>query len=164
LPSSSGSLSLSRTTVARKDTEFVRQHAARIEAQIAQSDAMTALVESRARLALAMARLSVLPEIAEHEYRIGRREREHEHRLLEIKCLTAEAEAQVILAKARSRLTQFEPPAMPPRPEAEPSQPPQPAALSADEIEELLQALPEIAPETLHTISLLVKGRLKEKG
>lgn len=159
LPSSSGAWLGTRTTILGKDAAFVRAHADFLRARCEQSDAMQQLIQSRLGVAKTMAKLAALGEIVEHEYRLGRRERDHELRLLDIKHETDATNLQILLAEAQSRLDAYAPHGSPP-----PRDTPQDTGLAPDEIEEILQALPEISPETLHTLSLMLKGRLKEKS
>lgn len=158
MPSSSGAWLGKRTTILRKDADFVRVHADYLRARCDQSDAMRELIDSRIGVAKTMAKLAALSEIVEHEYRLGHREREHELHLFDIHHQTEAVTAHIALAEVQARLAAISPhaPALP-----------TPAAgggLSPDEIEEILQVLPEISPETLHTLSLMLKGRLKEKS
>jgi hypothetical protein len=158
LPSSSGKWLGTRTTIMGHDATYVRAHADFLRARGEQSDAMRQLIESRLAVAKVMAKLATLQEIVEHEYGMGRAERQHERHLLGIQHEAEAVNAQIILAEAQARLATFAPYGQPP-----PREPPLPTGLSPDEVEELLHTIPELSPETLHTLSLLLKGRLKEK-
>jgi hypothetical protein len=78
-----------------------------------------------------------------------------------------ELDAQAALVRAKQRLADLQP--TPPEPTPEPvSEPPPvpeppPAGLTPHEVEDVLAALPEISPETLKTISLMLAGLQKEK-
>lgn len=160
LPASSGKRLGSRTKILAHDAIFVRTHADFLRARAEQSDAMRQLIESRIGVARVMAKLATLGEIAEHEVEVGRAERQHERRLLAIKHETEEVAARTILAQAQAQLAEYAPHGdMPSGATAARS-----LGLSPEEVEELLQTIPELSPETLHTLSLLLKGRLKEKN
>jgi hypothetical protein len=172
LPSSSGAFSLSRTSAMRKDTAFVESHTELLKAKRGQTDAMTALIESRVGAALAMAKISALPEIAHHAYQRGRAERtrevndwEHQGRVSALDRQRTEADAKTALLFALQRLADAERGAPEPPPVA-PSleQPPTITGLTPDDVEDVLSHLPEIPPETLETIRRLLAGFLKEKG
>ena len=159
MPSSSGAWLGKRITILRKDADFVRVHADYLRARRDQSDAMRDLIDSRISVAKTMAKLAALSEIVEHEYRLGHREREHELHLLDIQHQTEAVTAHIALAEVQARLA-----AISPHAPALPTPTPAAGGLAPSEIEEILQALPEISPETLHTLSLMLKGRLKEKS
>ena len=159
MPSSSGAWIGTRTTILRKDADFVHVHADYLRARREQSDAMRDLIESRLGVAKTMAKLASLGEIVEHEYRLGHRDREHELHLLDIHHQTEAVTAHIALAEVQARLA-----AISPHAPALPTPTTGAGGLSPSEIEEILQALPEISPETLHTLSLMLKGRLKEKS
>jgi hypothetical protein len=131
-----------------------------LHARAEQSHAMRELIDSRIGLAKTMAKLSALGEIVEHEFRLGCRERNHELRLATINQETETLTAQIALAEVQAKLASLAPHGTPPVATATPGS----NGLTPDEIEELLQALPEISPDTMHTLSLMLKGRLKEKS
>lgn len=170
LPCSSGAWLGSRKRIITKDREFIEAHTEYLKARTTQSNAMTELIESRVTAALTMAKLSALPEIAQHEYDRGRALRQseaiqwtHAARVASLEHERAEINAQVDLLRAKQRLADLEPkPPAPPEPA--PAPPPAPPGLSPSDVEDVLSALPEIAPETLKTISRLLVGLLKEKG
>src|SRR5262245_2028878 len=60
LPSSSGATWGSRLRIAKKDTAYVRQHLDYLNARVAQSNAMTALIESRIGVAVSMSKLAAV--------------------------------------------------------------------------------------------------------
>ena len=161
LPSSSGAWFGNRTQIIQKDADFVRAHADFLRARAEQSHAMRELIDSRIGLAKTMAKLTALGEIVEHEFRLGCRERNHELRLATINQETEALAAQIALAEVQAKLATLAPHGTPPVATATT---PDSYGLTPDEIEELLQALPEISPDTLHTLSLMLKGRLKEKS
>lgn len=150
LPSDSGSWAWSRTQVLHDDTEYVQAHAGFLDARAAQAGALHDLVAARMRIMRLMAELAALPETC-------RRVEEHKLRLLTLKNEVEATEAAIILAEARSRFAQATGGVKPAAPQTNDG------SLTTDEIEELLQSLPEISPETLQTLSLMLKGRLKEK-
>jgi len=164
LPSSSGAWLGTRNTILRKDTAFVELHAAYLNARRAQSDAMTGLVESRIKAALTMAKLTALPEIAEHEYRLGRLDRAHEMRIRSLSAERKESDAEAALLEAKQRVASLIP--EPPKPPAPPPAAPTPAAkgLTPLEVKMVAQRLPEIKRETIETLCMMLSGLLAEKN
>lgn len=150
LPSSSGTWLGSRTHILEKDAHFVRAHADFLDARMTQANSLFELIAARMRLFRLMAELAALPEAC-------RRLEEHKLRMLTLKNEADATEAAIVLAEARSRLAQV----MGGQKQAAPAA--NDGFLGLEEIEELLQTLPEIAPETLQTLSLMLKGRMKEK-
>lgn len=174
LPSSSGAWFGSPTTILKKDTAFVAAHTGYLRARRDQADAMTALIESRAAAALAMASIAALPEIADHACQRGRAERtrerndwQHQARVAALDRERVETDALAALLHSRQRLADLEP--KPPEPPAAPSHvpaappPSSPPGLTPDEVGDVLSNLPDIAPETLQTITRLLSGFLREK-
>lgn len=149
MPDRSGAWLGTREYILRRDAEFVRAHADYLVARGEQADAMHGLISARMRLGRLMAEMAALPEAC-------RRIEEHKLRMLVLRNEAEATEAAIILAEARSRLSQS-------MKGAQASVPTGDGSLSIDEIEELLQALPEISPETMQTLSLMLKGRMKEK-
>lgn len=157
LPSSSGAIWGSRERLLRKDTDFVQQSAKYLQARIAQSDAMTGLVESRLKLATTIARLSALPEIALHEYELGRRERAHELTMRDLAQQTDRTTAEVVLLQTQQALASLSP-QMPPSMAQQSS-----ASLSISDVEKVAQNMPEIKPETIQSLVWALNGMLGEK-
>ena len=158
LPTSSGKVWGSRTTIMQADARFVHAHSEYLQARTEQTQQMRTLVESRIGLALKLAELATLPELVEHEYQRGRRDRLHDTAMQRLTHETAEVNARINLVRAQQHLTSLAPDPTPPS-----APPPQPAGLTPDEVEELIAALPDAPDELRRTISLLLKGRLKEK-
>lgn len=105
----------SETTIARKNTAFVEQHTAYLRARAAQSNAMSALVDSRVALAERLADLhNVLHELQErrdHERWLAdcRRDRErtqarYDHQLLVIRNEAELAKAREAIVRAQRNL------------------------------------------------------------
>lgn len=136
--------------IAHRDADYCEAHARFLRARGAQTDALHDLITARTRVARVMVELAALPEVC-------RREQEHKLRMLTLKNEAEATEAAIILAEARNRFAQ----AAAGKPQV--TAPATDSSLSLDEVEELLQTLPEIAPETLQTLSLMLKGRMKEK-
>lgn len=158
LPASSGSCFGSRSAIMRKDTEFVRQHAEYLQARTSQSNAMRELVDSRLSLATTIAKLSALPEIAEHEYLKGRADRDYEIRMLHLMHQTGIADAEARLMQAQQYLASLRP--EPPRPTTTATA----QGLTPSDVEQIAQQLPELKPETVRTLSLMLAGWLAEKN
>lgn len=150
LPSSSGAWFGARTQILEKDARFIRAHSDVLDAQASRTNTLFELMAARMRLFRLMAELAALPEAC-------RRLEEHRLRMLALKNEAEATEAAIVLAEARSRLSQV----MGGQKQAAPAA--NDGFLGLEEIEELLQTLPEIAPETLQTLSLMLKGRMKEK-
>jgi hypothetical protein len=157
LPASSGKIWGSRTTIMRADARFVQAHSEYLQARTEQTQQMKALLDARIGLALKIAELATLPELVEHEYQRGRRDRLHDNAMQRLTHETAEVNARINLARAQQHLASFEPQPEPP------VSPPDVVGLTPDDVDELLAALPDIADETKKTISYLLHGRLKEK-
>jgi hypothetical protein len=100
LPSSSGAWFGSRRALLLKDGKFVRAHARYLEARVAQSDAMTRLVESRTALARSLAALASIADICRDDYERGRVER----RIAALELQTHEAIAKTRLLEALQKL------------------------------------------------------------
>ncbi len=158
LPSSSGAIWGSRERLLRKDTEFVQQSAKFLQARTAQSDAMTSLVESRLRLATTIAKLSALPEIAIHEYELGRRERAHELAMRDLAQQTERTTAEAVLLQTQQALASLTPQTPPPQ-----TPPPTTASLSVSDVEKVAQNMPELKPETIQSLVWALNGLLGEK-
>ena len=130
LPYSSGAVG-TRRRIMRKDTEYVEQHAAYLQARSNQSNAMRDLVESRVRLAVSLTKLSAIPEICAAEYWKGRRERARDLLVTDLQCQEEELRAKAAVAAAHQALEAYDPPPPPPPspPPPAPSAPQVPAAL-----------------------------------
>jgi hypothetical protein len=157
LPADGGAWFGTRTMVLRKNTTFVRTHGEYLDARAAQARSAQAYVDACHELARSIARLDWLPEILEADYLRGKLDRAHEIEMQRITHATTEAHARVALLEALQSAERFLPAAQPAS--APPSQP----GLSPDEVEEIIASLPEASDELRRTISLLLKGRLKEK-
>jgi hypothetical protein len=173
LQSSSGAFPWTRTYVARKDAEFLETDTRRILAQKAQTEAFTGLVESRMTAALVMAKIQALPELAHHQYDRGRSERQaekskwqHAARVVALEHEREQTNALADLVRAQQRLAELQP-APPPPPAPAPPAPP-PAApmkgLTTAEVQMIAQRLPELKPETVETLCMMLSGLLAEKN
>lgn len=156
LPADGGAWFGTRTMVLRKNATFVRTHADYLDARAAQARSAQAYVDACHELARSIARLDWLPEILEADYLRGKLERAHEIEMQRIAYATAEAHARVALLEALQAADRF-------LPAQHASAPPSQPGLSPDEVEEIIASLPEASDELRRTISLLLKGRLKEK-
>jgi hypothetical protein len=158
LPTSSGKVWGSRTSLMEADTRFVRAHSQYLEARTEQTNQMKLLVDARIGLALKISELAILPELAQHEYERGRCDRAHDVAMQRLTHETAEVNARINLLRAQQHLASLEP-----QPEPAPQPAFTPGGLTPDEVEEIIASLPEASDELRRTISLLLKGRLKEK-
>ena len=157
LPSSSGAIFGTSKMLLRKDTEFVQQSAAYLQARTAQSDAMTGLVESRLKLATTIAKLSALPEMAIYEYELGRRERAHELTMRDLAQQTERTTAEAVLLQTQQVLASLTPPATPPQSQQSAT------SLSVADVEKVAQNMPELKPETIQSLLWALNGLLGEK-
>lgn len=161
LPADGGAWFGTRTTVLKKNANFVREHAAYLDARAVQARSAQTYVDACHELARSIARLDWLPEVLEADYLRGKLERAHEIEMARIAHATAEAQARINLARADHYLASLRD-GPEPTPSSQASTQ-QPAALTPDEVEEIIASLPEASDELRRTISLLLKGRLKEK-
>jgi hypothetical protein len=154
LPATGGAWIGFPATLLKKDANFVRTHADYLDARATQARSAQACVDARIELARSIARLDWLPEILEADYVRGKLDRAYSIELQRIAHQTSEAQARAGLAAARQLLASYEP---------QPAETPIPSGLSTDEVEDIIASLPEASDELRRTISLLLKGRLKEK-
>lgn len=160
LPSSSGKWLGSPSRLLEADLRYVEIHAAFLRARGDQATAMRELLSAREQLALAVARLQSLSLICEHEFIKGKMERASELALLALKQETAEVQARAELVAARHLLAAYEP--QPPEPPPAPPSP-APAGLDPREVEAVLQRFPDIKPESIEPIIMVLRGILAEK-
>lgn len=158
LPTSSGKVWGSRTSIMRADADFVRAHSNYLSARVEQTSQMRSLVDVRISLALKIAELAILPELARHEYDKGRRDRSHDVAMQQLTHQTAEVNARIDLLQAHQHLQSLGPEAPSPTPAASAS-----AGLTPDEVDELLSNFPDLTAETRHLVALALKGRFNEK-
>jgi hypothetical protein len=157
-PTSSGAWLGSRTTIARKDTDFTKADEALLRAKAGQTDAMCRLMEARIAAELVYSRLMQLPELKTHAHLLGRAQREHESAMFALNSETERALAQIRLEEARQILARTQPVKNQQSPAPVPS-----AGLSPSEIEQVLAQVPEINNELRQTLLWALKGRMQEK-
>lgn len=150
LPSSSGAWLGTRTYILEKDAAFVRAHADYLGARAVQAGALFDLIAARMRVARLMAELAALPEIS-------RREQEHKLRMLSLKNEAEATEAAIVLAEARSRLSQ----AMDGVQQAAPADI---GTLSIDDVESILAQFPEFDADNIGKITMLLRALMREKS
>ncbi|MFN0217369.1 MAG: hypothetical protein ACKVP4_01000 [Hyphomicrobium sp.] len=172
LPSSSGKIWGSATTIMRADAAYVQHHTEFLQARVAQSSAMKDLVESRVALATVIAKLQTIDEIIAHEYRRGHADRQsevaewaHTARLATLRHERDELDAVATLIRSRQRLAELDPkpPQPPPLPEQSPVPPPPAAGLTPADVERVAQNMPELQPDSIRTLLLALNGLLAEK-
>jgi hypothetical protein len=163
LPSSSGAVWGTTTRILRKDAEFIRQHADVLAAKTTQAQNFKALVTERIAVALKLAELATLPELIEHEWQKGVRDREHVLTMQQIAHQTLETQAMVGLADAQRQLAQYHPAPEPPTPAAAPAAA-APRGLTPADIKAAAQRLPELQPESIETLCIILSGLLAEKN
>lgn len=160
LPSSSGAWFGTKSRIMRKDGEFIRQHADLLAAKTTQATQMRALIDARIDLALKYAELASLPDLIDHQYAKGHRERAHELRMMDIAHQTAETAAKTELAAALVRLAQFMP-----GPSGSATAPPAAGAgLTPNEVRKAAEMMPEMKPEAIETLMVMLSGMLAEKS
>jgi hypothetical protein len=169
LPVSSGKVWGSRTAIMEADARFVRAHGDYLQARTEQTQQMKMLVDARIGLALKIAELGVLPELAKHEYEKGRRDRAHDVAMQELTHQTTEVNARINLVRAQESLGDHMA-ALEPTP-AEPIPPPSPvaargltAAQAVAAVNEIAMHLPEMTPEAREHLVLLLSGYFSEKS
>ena len=144
----------------------VAAHADYLRARADQADACVALIKKRRELLLEIASLQDLPEEIAHRRELGRLNRLNELRLIQLQHELAQTDARIAVAGAQLRLVQLLPvpvPVVPPAP-APPAPPPPPAGLTPADVRKVLQAMPEIRPEAIETLVLMLSGVLAEKN
>lgn len=165
MPASSGSAWPWDSPIAtlKKDRAYVDEHADFLRSRAAQASAMTQLVDRRYELALAIARLGALQEIADHEYRMGRADRDHARKMQALTHASVELHREMELLAARQQYERLNTP--PPPPQSPPaSPPPPPPGLAVEDVELVAAAMPELAEGgTLETLIRALRGRLMEK-
>lgn len=153
LPTSSGAWLGSRTRIARKDAEYVRQHEALIRSDGSRTDALRELIDKRIELGKALTRWADRDHIFQTEFMRGRADREFSLRL---QSLTHETELEwqrAKLAEAQRHHLSFYPdppsasaPALPAPPPTQPSGPSE--AEIREEAERRVAALhPDVSPD-----------------
>jgi hypothetical protein len=158
MPSSGGSWFGTRTRLNYKDERYVRSHTAVILAKSTQTDVMRQLIDNRVALALSISKLAAIAEVCAAEYLKGRRQRAADLLLHDLSCQEAELHAKAAVAVARKHLNTIAPLDASSDRDAD-----APAALTPDEVDEILAELPEIPEEARHTVSLLLNARVSEK-
>lgn len=146
----------------RADRRFVDAHTELLRSQSAQALAACELVDNRHALAIAVSKLSTLPEICDHEYQRGRLERISEITQLRLKLQTEEVQAQARLLAAQLDLAALTQTAAPTS--STPTAPQHAPGLAPDEVDEVLSNFPELTPDMRRTILLTLSGRLNEKS
>jgi hypothetical protein len=160
LPADGGAWWGTPTTIQKKNAQFVRAHADYLDARATQARSAQAYIDGCYELARSIARLDWLPEVLEDDYLRGKLDRAHAIEMARIGHATAEAQARLQLLEALEREQRFQ---APPQQQPTAFAPMQSPGLSPDEVEEIIASLPEASEEMRRTISLLLKGRLKEK-
>ena len=128
-----------------------------------QALACVELLSAREKLLLQVARLRSLPEMATHQEEKGRLDRLNELRLIKLQHELDETNARIALAIATTQLASYTPqPPEPPQPPAPPPSPP-PTGLDPREVEAVLQRFPDIKPESIEPIIMMLRGVLAEK-
>lgn len=161
LPTSSGKVWGTRTTIMQADARFVRAHSDYLQARTEQTQQMKALVDARIGLALKIAELATLPELVEHEYQRGRRDRAHDTAMQRLTHEMAEVNARINLVRAQEHLASLSPD---PAPSPPSSQSTTPKGLTPAEVELALQRLPELKRETIETLLMMLSGMVAEKN
>ena len=161
LPSTSGEFSFTPTRALAKDTAYSIQHAAKLRAMADQAAAFRELVEKRDALALAISDLHSLPDRCAHRFEMGRLSRHHERHLLVLQHEQEIIDAKVRNASAQVQLAQYLPMPEPPRALAPQ---PAPAGLTPADVQKAAQMMPELKPESIATLVLMLGGLLAEKN
>jgi len=149
-----------QVSVYQRNTRAVAASADYMRARADQAAACMELVLKREELALAIARLAWLPERCAHEYEKGRLSRLSELRILKLQHERDEIDAQIAVAAAKLQLAQYQP-----QPETPSAPPPAPApmGLTPADVQKAAQMMPELKPESIETLLLMLGGLLAEK-
>ena len=147
------------TRRARKRTDYVREFTALLDARAGQARSAAAYVDACHELARSMARLDWLPEVLEADYMRGKLQRAHEIEMDRIAHATTEAQARIGLWEAvraaegfNSALTLNN------------AQPSSAKGLTTTEVEMMAQRLPDMKPEMIDTLVMMLSGLLAEKN
>jgi hypothetical protein len=157
----SGAFALTDTRKRKKDAEYTRADADLFDARREQTNAMSGLIDARIALALKLSELAILPELLDHHYHTGRRDREHEAAIQRMTHETAETNALIELTRAQQHLVSLQPAKDLPELPAPATQ--LANGLSVDDVEQVLQQFPELNPETIRPIILALGGVAAEK-
>ena len=162
--SSAGGFALSRRHRQEMDARFNRAQAENLRAQADVYRAAGEFSDAKFDLAVILSRWQTLPDVIAHMERKGFMERANELAVLAVELDMRLIKAQTGRAAALQDLQAYQPEPPPPPAQAPAPAPPSPTGLSPAEIEDLVRAsLPEVTPDTLRTLTLLLQGRLAEK-
>jgi len=131
-----------------------------IEAKASQYAAFTGMVAKKEALVLALASYDDLPEKITHQRELGRISRTAELRREELQYQLAEINLKIEVAAANMRLAETLP-----IPQSPPASPPAPApmGLTPADVQKAAQMMPELKPESIETLLLMLGGLLAEK-
>lgn len=159
-----GGIALTQTGQLRKDAQYLTLYGAKLRALADNAVAMRELVEKRDALAMAIANLHSLHERCQHQYEMGRLSRHNELELARLNAEHDQLQAKIRNAAAQMQLAQYLP--VPTREEQVPA--PQPAraptGLTPADVRAALQQYPDIKPEAIEPLIMMLTGILAEKN
>jgi hypothetical protein len=152
-----------------RNAAIVRANANYLQARTEQADACLALIKKREQLLLAIASLRDLPEKVAHQRELGRLSRLNELRLAQLQHQISEVNASIELAAASVRLAQYFPVKEPPPPapvqaQVQQAAPVQPKGLTPTDVRAALQQYPDIKPDAIEPIIMMLMGLMAEKN
>jgi hypothetical protein len=157
-----GGVALTQMGQLRKDGQYLTLYSAKLRALADNAVAMRELVEKRDALAMAIANLHSLPERCAHQYEMGRLSRHNELELARLNAEHDQLQAKIRNAAAQMQLAQYLPIAV--RDEPPPSAPARaPAGLTPADVRSALQQYPDIKPEAIEPLIMMLTGILAEK-
>ncbi len=158
---SGGGFAFTPTGQLRKDAQYLTLYSTKLRALADNAAAMRELVEKRDALAMAIANLESLPDRCAHQFEMGRLSRHNERELALLNYEHDQLQAKIRNAAAQMQLAQYLPiPEAPPAPSA----PPAPTGLTPADVQKAAQMMPELKPETIETLVLMLGGLLAEKN
>ena len=146
--------------VYERNTRQVAASANYMRARADQAAACTELIQKREELAVAISRLSWLDLRCEHEFEKGKLSMHNELQCMKLEHELSQTNLQIQVAQARFSLAQYQP-----QPEAPPPPPPPPTpdGLTPTEVEAVLQRFPDVKPELIEPIVMILRGMMAEK-
>jgi hypothetical protein len=165
LPYSSGQLAFSRRALAVKDAAYTRAAADLLVARTEQARAARALSDARFDLAVALSRWDSLGDVCDHERKKGFLARTSELTTLALELETKEITARIARDAAMVALSAYQPqPPAPPPPSPTPTPPAPPKGLTPAEVRAALQQYPDIKPEAIEPLIMMLTGIMAEKN
>jgi hypothetical protein len=163
LPSSAGGIAFSRRQRQEMDARFSRALSDNLRARTEATKAAADYSDARFDLAVRLSRWNTLDAVIAHEERKGFLSRSSELTVLALELETREINARISRDAAMLALSAYQPqPQQPPMPTAAP-QPTAPVGITPEEVEHVLQNFPDMKPEFITPIVMMLRAVLAEK-